>query len=975
MKKSHHGFIKIRGARQHNLQNISLDIPKNKFVVITGVSGSGKSSLAFDTIYAEGQRRYVESLSAYARQFLGVMDKPDVDFIEGLSPSISIDQKTVSHNPRSTVGTITEVYDYLRLLFARIGRPHCPNDGTEIKRLSTDEIIAKIMETITLELKVAKAAKSDILQVSLRSPIVRQKKGEFKDLFDNLRSKGFARALINGEEKEIVSETILPKTFKHDIDAIIDSMPLSFRDITNDVFRANLRSRISADVEQSVNLSQGLVILETHPSTSSGNKIKKEHLFSQKFSCPKCGFSLPEIEPRLFSFNSPLGACVMCRGIGMVYKADPNTILNKQLSINQGGIMPFNRHFFHDTWYARTIRQVAEQEGIDTGIAIGSLSEKEVNLLLYGTDKEYEIEGTNRFGRQTAIHETFDGVLKEVERRYLNSATDETEIDTQKYMKEEICGDCHGDKLKPEVLAITVENHNIAEVSQWSVEELRDYFKTMSTSDYEAQITKPILKEIETRLGFLKNVGLGYLTIARTAKTLSGGELQRIRLASQIGTGLTGVLYVLDEPSIGLHPRDVSALIDTLRDLKDLGNSLLVVEHDQETIENAEYVVELGPLAGKHGGKVTFTGNVAQMKKSKDSLTGQFISGKRKIKLEHRALEERRGTLTLLDTSENNLKHIDTKFPLGNLIAVTGVSGSGKSTLIVDTLYPALKYYLEGHFSEKIGAFKELEGYSNIDRVYLVDQSPIGRTPRSNPATYVGFFDAIRDIYASTVEARSRGFERGRFSFNVKGGRCEKCMGAGVIKIEMQFLPDVYVKCDVCEGRRYNQDTLDIKYKGKSINEILTMTVEEATGFFTNHPAIHHKLKTLTDMGLGYIELGQPAPTFSGGEAQRIKLADELSRRETGKTLYILDEPTTGLHFYDIQKLLTALHQLVERGNTVVIIEHNLDVIKNCQYVIDLGAEGGAKGGNLVYQGEIPGILKNSHSYTGKYLKKHLAKG
>ena len=961
--------IVIRGARQHNLKNISLEIPKNKFVVMTGVSGSGKSSLAFDTIYAEGQRRYVESLSAYARQFLGVMDKPDVDLIDGLSPSISIDQKTVSHNPRSTVGTITEIYDYLRLLFARVGHPHCPTCGREITKLSVDEIVQKMMSVLEEVLRPSLSErKGGVHHVTVISPVVRKKKGEFKELFDNLRSKGFVHARVDGKDIEIISDTSLSKTFKHDIDAVIDTLPVTAKDLTNDIFRANLVSRLTQDVEQSINLSQGLAVLKTD---------KEEHLFSEKFSCATCNVSLPEIEPRMFSFNSPLGACETCRGIGTIYKIDPNLIINKNLSVSEGGIIPLSRFFFSDTWYIRLLRQVAKEEEIDLSQPIGKMNEEKLNILLNGTGETYEVTGTNRFGRETAIHEKFDGIIKELERRFFDTSSESMGSEMQKYMREETCDACAGKRLKPEVLAVTIDDKNIATLCDMSVRHLLAYVSDVlskTLNEYEVEVAKAVLKEIKTRLTFLDNVGLSYLTVSRSAKTLSGGELQRIRLASQIGTGLSGVLYVLDEPSIGLHPKDVSALIATLHNLKELGNTLIVVEHDQETIESADYAVELGPGAGKHGGKIMFTGSVAEMKRSKDSLTGRYLSGKKLIRMKHMPLETGKGALTLEGAKEFNLKNLTVSVPLGNLIAVTGVSGSGKSTLIADTLYPALKYFVDGHFSEKIGAFKDLKGYSGVDRVYLVDQSPIGRTPRSNPATYVGFFDDIRGIFTETIESKAKGFKKGRFSFNVKGGRCEKCEGAGLIKIEMQFLPDVYVTCDVCEGKRYNRETLEVTYKGKRIDEILKMTVEEATSFFKNHMHIHKKLELLNEVGLGYIELGQGAPTFSGGEAQRIKLANELSRRDTGKTVYILDEPTTGLHFFDIEKLLHALYRLVERGNTVIVIEHNLDVIKNCQYIVDLGPEGGDAGGQLVYQGPLEGVLTAKQSHTGKYLKKHLAR-
>ena len=952
-------FIKIRGARQHNLQNINLDIPKNKFIVITGVSGSGKSSLAFDTIYAEGQRRYVESLSTYARQFLGVMDKPDVDLIEGLSPSISIDQKTVSHNPRSTVGTITEIYDYLRLLFARIGHPHCPNCGREISKQSVDEIVTKVFK------EIAKAVSSDKIKPHsyfIYSPVVRSQKGQFKDLFANLLSKGFTKAQVDNQEIEISSDLSLAKTNKHTINVLIQHLSIGYKDFKDPIYQSNLRSSLNQTIEQATNLSDGLVIFN-------------QHLYSEKFACPNCNLSLPEIEPRMFSFNSPLGACEKCKGIGTLYRVDPELILSKTLSINEGGVIPFSKFFLAETWYIRLVKQVAREESIDLDIPINKLAKEKLDILLYGTDKVYRVVGTNRFGKQTAIYEKFTGVTAELERRYFESEGDYTVAEIQKYLREEICPSCQGDKLKPEVLSITIDKKNIAEISKMSVDALMDYYLTYALSldnPYEKEVAASIFKEILSRLRFLNNVGLSYLSIGRPAKTLAGGELQRIRLASQIGTGLTGVLYVLDEPSIGLHPKDVSALIQTLYNLKQLGNTILVVEHDKETIEAAEHIIELGPYAGKHGGKLIFSGPLTSLTKQKStlSLTAQFLSGKRKIQTKINGLNKNKGQLVLSGASEYNLKKITARFPLGNMVAITGVSGSGKSTLIVKTLYSALKYYLEGYYQEKIGKYKHLEGYHYLDRIYLVDQSPIGRTPRSNPATYVGFFDEVREIFAQTTDAKIKGYKKGRFSFNLKGGRCEKCQGAGVVKIEMQFLPDVYVKCDICSGKRYNQETLEVKFKGKNIFEILKMTVEEASDFFSNHPHIQQKLIFLKNVGLDYVELGQPAPTFSGGEAQRIKLAHELSKKTTGNTLYILDEPTTGLHFYDIEKLLNTLRQLVNLGNTVIIIEHNLDVIKNCQYIIDLGPEGGDKGGNIVYQGEINGILKEKKSFTGQYLSK-----
>ncbi|MCL4364107.1 excinuclease ABC subunit UvrA [Patescibacteria group bacterium] len=954
-------YIRIKGARQHNLKNIDLEIPKNKLVVVTGISGSGKSSLAFDTIYAEGQRRYVESLSAYARQFLGVMDKPDVDLIEGLSPSISIDQKTASHNPRSTVGTITEIYDYFRLLFARAGHPHCPLCGREITKMSLDEIVDKVVKQVFDRVKQDKIKPSSF---NILSPVVRSKKGEFKDLFANLVSKGFSRARVDGREKNLNEDVDLIKTNKHDIEVVIDQFGLNFKQSNDKVFMANLRSRLATTIEQALNLSEGLVIVDFD---------KKNHLYSEKFSCPVDNISLPELEPRMFSFNSPLGACDNCKGIGTIFAVDKNLVFNKNLSIDEGGILPFNKFFFHETWYMRLLKQVAEEEGIDLDKPIGQLGDKQIKILLFGTEKVYRVPGTNRFGKQTVIYEKFSGIVAELERKYYESAGDYSGFEIQKYMREEVCPKCQGKKLKPEILSVTIDKKNIAELSDDSIDFLTDYFKnklSATLTQYEVQIAKPIIKEILSRLNFLNNVGLSYLTIGRTAKTLSGGELQRIRLASQIGTGLTGVLYVLDEPSIGLHPKDVSSLIETLKKLRDLGNSLIIVEHDWETIDAGDYLVELGPRAGKNGGKVVFSGTLEEIKKDSSSLTGQFLSGKRKIESPERKLVLHNGEIVIKGAKEHNLKNINIKLPLGNLIAVTGVSGSGKSTLVTETIYPALKYYLDGYYNQKIGEFQTIEGYQYLDRVYLVDQSPIGRTPRSNPSTYIGFFDEIREIFAETVDAKMAGFKKGRFSFNVKGGRCEKCQGAGVLKIEMQFLSDVYVICDVCDGKRYNKETLEVKYKGKSIYEVLKMTVDEATDFFANHFRIFAKLDFLKKTGLGYLELGQPAPTLSGGEAQRLKLVNELSRRETGRALYILDEPTTGLHFFDIEKLLATLQELVSRGNTVVVIEHNLDVIKNCQHIIDLGPEGGNKGGKVLYQGELKGILKVKESYTGQYLKK-----
>lgn len=949
-------IISIRGARQHNLKNISLDIPKDKMVVMTGVSGSGKSSLAFDTIYAEGQRRYVESLSAYARQFLGIMDKPDVDIIEGLSPAISIDQKTTSHNPRSTVGTITEIYDYLRLLFARAGHPHCPNCHIEISKRSIDEIVELSVQLISKQVATDPIAPHTI---QILSPVVRQKKGEFRDLFANLLAKGFTNVQVDKKPFDVSGDVGLIKTNKHDISVVVDELKVNKKSLQDEVYMSNLRTRITNDIEQSLSLAGGLAIVKTD---------SQEHLFSEKFSCPNCNLSLPELEPRMFSFNSPLGACDTCRGIGTVYKVDPDLILNPKLTIHEGAILPFNKLLFQDTWYIRLLKQVSKEEGIDMDQTIKDMDEDTVKILLYGTKKTYRVPGTNRQGKPTVIYEKYDGVVRELERRFFDNQSGEHH-DMQRYVREEVCESCRGKRLRPEILAVTIGGQNISDFANLAIVEILTYMQIdlpKIFNEYEQEVARAITKEIATRLMFLVNVGLGYLTISRSAKSLSGGELQRIRLASQIGTGLTGVLYVLDEPSIGLHPKDVSALIATLKQLRELGNTLIIVEHDQETIESADHIVELGPQAGKHGGEVVFEGTVEKMKASKTSLTGQYLSGKREIKADLPEHSDVTGELVLKHANEHNLKNVDTHIPLGKLTAVTGVSGSGKSTLIVDTLYPAMKYHLDGFYTDTMGAFERLEGFQYIDRIYLVDQSPIGRTPRSNPATYVGFFDVIRDLFASTQEAKARGYAKGRFSFNVKGGRCEKCQGAGLIKIEMQFLPDVYVTCDVCDGHRYNRETLEVKYKGLNIYDILRMTVDEACDFFENHFQIYQKLIFLKEVGLGYVELGQAAPTLSGGEAQRIKLANELSRRDRGRTMYILDEPTTGLHFYDVEKLLTSLQELVKKGNTVVVIEHNLDVIRNCQHIIDMGPDGGDAGGQVVYQGPLSGLrgLKTSHTAT-----------
>lgn len=951
--------IKIVGAKEHNLKNISLSIPKNKLVVVTGVSGSGKSSLAFDTLYAEGQRRYVESLSTYARQFLGIMDKPNVDKIEGLSPTIAIDQKVGSHNPRSIVGTMTEIYDYLRVLFSSIGHPHCPICGLEISRLSVDEIVKRIISAIDNNLLTDPIKP---MKFQLLSPVIREKKGQFKDLFDNLLKKGFQQVRIDHRYYFQLNEEIdLIKTNKHSIDVVIDYLILNKKNLRENY--ESVKKRVTQAVELALDLSQGLVVLNIED--------KEDKLFSQKYSCPVCNISIMELEPRLFSFNSPLGACKKCKGLGTICKFHPELILNKNLSINEGAILPFNRLFFQNTWYIRLLKKALEEEGIDLNQTLNQLSNEQIKIILYGTEKVYRVTGYNRQGVKTAIYEKFDGVIKELERRYFNH---EENWDLEKYIKEETCDQCQGKRLSMEALAVTVDGKNIAQYTGMTIEKLQSFFQKevqKKISDFELRIALSIINEINSRLDFLKNVGLGYLTLDREAKTLAGGELQRIRLASQIGSKLTGIIYVLDEPSIGLHPRDISALIKTLKKLRDIGNTVIVVEHDPETILSADYIIELGPKAGENGGKIVFTGSLSQLKR-KSTLTSQYIFQKKIIPKISKPVIENKGTLILKGASANNLKNITVRFPLSNLIGVSGVSGSGKSTLIVETLYPALRYYLKGYYQKKIGEFKLLDGYQYVDNVYLVDQSPIGRTPRSNPATYVGFFDEVRDLFAQTIDAKMKGFTKSRFSFNLKGGRCEKCQGSGVIKIEMQFLSDVYVKCDSCCGYRYNEETLSVKFKNKNIYEVLEMTVDEAYEFFQNHYSIRKKLHALREIGLGYVRLGQPAPTFSGGEAQRIKLATELTKSQLAHTVYILDEPTTGLHLYDIEKLITFLDKLVKMDNTVIVIEHNLDVLKNCQYIIDLGPEGGEKGGNVVYQGPIEGVVNEKKSYTGYYLKKYL---
>lgn len=981
----------IRGARQHNLKNINLELPKNKLIVFTGLSGSGKSSLAFDTIYAEGQRRYVESLSSYARQFLGVMDKPDVDSIEGLSPSISIDQKSASHNPRSTVGTVTEIYDYLRLLFARVGHPHCPVCGIEICKQSAQQIVDQILKL------AASHATSKYYRFMILSPVVRDRKGEFSGLFENLKAKGYREARIDGHFFNLNEDLFVIKTNKHSVDVVMDKISLDRKTIK----APELRSRINDAVEQALALSEGTVVIgeiaDTGFTIPDKPKKVRDHVYSEKFSCPIDNISLPEIEPRSFSFNSPHGACPTCSGIGHILTVDPDLVIRPELSITEGGILPFARMFLHDTWFSRVVTQVAEKYGINPRASLKLMNAKQKHILLYGTGAEFHrVVGDNRFGDRTTIEEAYPGVVAELKRRYIESESDFMRAEIEKYMREEICGTCDGKRLKKEALTVTIDKFTIADVTALSITDCLEWIGNLlagEISQTEKVIATSIVKEIKARLMFLHAVGLDYLTLARGAATLSGGEAQRIRLASQIGSGLSGVLYVLDEPSIGLHQKDNSALIQTLKMLRDLGNTVIVVEHDRETMEEADHIVDFGPGAGEHGGQIVAQGSYASITANKHSVTGQFLSGKRKILRAQARPPSLRppattsscdvgrgsgvsgrgpGFLFLVGASQNNLKNIDVSFPLGEFICITGVSGSGKSTLIVDTLYRALFSHFNAFAKEKAGTHKKIEGLELIDKVILIDQSPIGRTPRSNPATYIGIFTIVRDIFAMTSESRQRGYKTGRFSFNVKGGRCETCQGEGQKKIEMQFLSDIYVTCEVCHGKRYNDETLEIHYHGKNIAQVLDMTVEEALSFFTRYPHLSEKLKTIADVGLGYIHLGQPAPTLSGGEAQRVKLATELSRRATGRTVYVLDEPTTGLHFADLEKLLHVLHRLTALGNTVIVIEHNLDVVKNADWIIDLGPEGGDRGGYIVAQGAPKDLAKVKSSYTGQFLRKIL---
>jgi len=964
--------IIIKGARENNLKNIDLELPKNSLVVLTGISGSGKSSLAFDTLYAEGQRRYVESLSSYARQFLGVMDKPDVDYIEGLSPAISIDQKSASHNPRSTVGTTTEIYDYLRLLFARVGHPHCPLCGNEVAMMSVDQISGQILADKD---KITSKGR----RIMILSPVIKDRKGEYSQLFEDLKKKGYSKVRVDGHVRDLDEDLVLIKTNKHTIDVVIDRLVLD----TKSVHDQTLYSRLTQSIETALKSGEGFVIISDVLDASlefpTNPKQMEDHLFSERFACPVDNISLPEIEPRTFSFNSPHGACPNCTGLGALLKVDAEAILNPILSIAEGGILPMSNLGENETWFSRLVDAVGKEYGFDLKTRLGEFNEKAKEILLYGAGKDqFKVEGRNREGKMTHFYTEFEGIVTNLERRYKETESDYVKKEIEKYMFSEECPVCCGERLKKESLSITIDDLNISQVTSFSIRQSLEWVNKLHKpllSDRDLTIADPILKEIKARLQFLIDVGLDYLTLNRASNTLAGGEAQRIRLASQIGSGLSGVLYVLDEPSIGLHQRDNTRLIETLKRLRDLGNTVVVVEHDSETMENADYLVDFGPGAGEHGGKIMAQGTPEQIMKNPNSLTGKYLSGKKVVTTDKSLNRDfvNMGKLKVVGASEHNLKNIDVEFPLGQFITITGVSGSGKSTLIHDVLYKALASKFH-HSKERPGKFEKLEGVENIDKVVMVDQSPIGRTPRSNPATYTSAFTYIRELFANSPDAKVRGYGPGRFSFNVKGGRCEVCEGEGQIKIEMQFLPDVYVDCEACSGKRYNREALEITFKEKNIADVLDMTVEEALKFFENIPQLKNKLQVLNEVGLGYIRLGQPAPTLSGGEAQRIKLASELSKRPTGHTLYILDEPTTGLHFADIERLLHILRKLVNFGNTVIIIEHNLDVIKNTDWIIDLGPEGGAGGGQIIATGTPEQLAANKESVTGHYLGKIISR-
>ncbi|MEN6348803.1 MAG: excinuclease ABC subunit UvrA [Syntrophomonas sp.] len=936
-------FIYVKGAREHNLKNIDITIPRDKLVVFTGVSGSGKSSLAFDTIYSEGQRRYVESLSTYARQFLGQMDKPDVDHIEGLSPSISIDQKSTSNNPRSTVGTVTEIYDYLRLMFARVGRPHCPHCRQPIQKQTVDQVVDALLNM------------DEGTRIKLLAPVVRRQKGEHKKLLDSLFKDGFVRVVVDGYEYTSDEEINLVKNQKHDISAVIDRL----------VIKAGVRSRLAESLELAFELGEGTVNVQV-----LHDDREEEMLFSRDFACPECGFSLPELSPRMFSFNSPFGACPDCDGLGEKRELDPLLVLDMEKSLEEGAVIPWSNNFY--TYYNQILAGAAEKNGIPMNRPLKELSKKQVDTILYGNGGErIEIAYTNSYGETGVFRSSFEGIINNLKRRYHETKSDAAREDIEKYMTSRLCPSCRGKRLKEEVLWVLMGDKNISQVTAMSVREAMDFFDNLALNERELIIARQVVKEIKERLNFLNDVGLDYLTLDRVAGSLSGGEAQRIRLATQVGSSLVGVLYVLDEPSIGLHPRDNDRLLATLKRLRDLGNTVIVVEHDEDTIRNADYVVDIGPRAGVHGGEVVAQGRVQDIIDNPRSLTGQYLSGQLDIEVPQRRRDGNGEKLLIREAGEHNLKNLDVEIPLGKMVVISGVSGSGKSTLVEDIIYPALMKHLHGgrHIP---GQHRRIEGLEHIDKVINIDQSPIGRTPRSNPATYTGAFDGIRELYANTTESRVRGYKPGRFSFNVRGGRCEACSGDGIIKIEMHFLPDVYIPCEICKGKRYNRETLEVKYKDRNIADVLAMTVDEAVDFFENIPRVHRKLKVLQDVGLGYIQLGQPATTLSGGEAQRVKLGTELSKRSGGKTLYILDEPTTGLHKDDVKHLLRVLNKLVENGNTVLVIEHNLDVIKSADHIIDLGPEGGERGGEIIAAGTPEEVALNQSSYTGSYLRKVL---